>query len=163
MIKIHKLFNSPHGTVESIELLFQPDSLPDYDLLEPVAFSGQLMRMEDGIVFSLKTLSTTLASLCVSCGKPLKLKITSEGSDWFFHQDKPLNPDPADDGFMIDSKHYTIDLLEPVRQEILLNTPDFPRCKKSCRQIEIPDAVEEKGVKAFQNLTDLVNSAKVQK
>ncbi len=157
MIDINKLYRGPNGGCEILDFGLQAEDFEgsnEIDLLSQVELKISLIRVDDGIVMNIISLSANVGSFCVKCGDSLKLKINVNEGEWLFYESPPKHYDFANEMLMIDLDRYEINPKEPIRQEILLNTPFYPRCDKDCAYFD--EATQ--GVKALADLKKLWES-----
>lgn len=153
--KIDQLIYRPLYTKADFDLDFEADDFPGIHLVGNGHASGYLMKVEDGIMLVLEALEAKQELNCVKCGKKLKKDIVFHGpSEWTFYEEIKGTPLLYDD-LKIDMKKLEIDLSEPVRQEIVLNTDQNPKCAKNCAKFE---DVKDEGVKALAGLKDLMKN-----
>lgn len=155
MIKISKLAHSPNGTQEPFELSYTASDFEGLDLKGDIKASGQLLRVEEGIMMIIEALKATRNTLCARCGKKLTVPIEFTKTEWLFYEEKPLNYDDENEFLYIDKHHWEIEPYEPIRQELLLHAEDIVRCPKVCARFE--DASVEEGSKALSALKDLLS------
>ncbi len=152
MINITKLLSAPTGAREPFELDLHESQFPELKLKGNVRSQGELLRLEEGILLMLQKLEATEGAACVRCGKPMDISIElKQPSEWLFYEQKPLSYDDENEHLMIELERLQIDPLEPIRQELILNSPSNPHCKKTCVNFEEPG----KGVQALKGLKDL--------
>ena len=137
-LKINELFKSPNATREPFEIN---------------GASGELIRVEEGIMVIFDEIQTVQEAECVRCGKKLKIDLNFQPGEWLYYEKKPRIYDDASELLRIDTANMQIDLSEPVRQEIALNSVENPVCDPPCVKYETD---EEKGVKALEGLKGLM-------
>lgn len=154
MIKVSKLSHSPNGTQEPFELSYSASDFDGLDLKGGVTASGQLLRVEEGIMMIIEELKATQNTLCARCGKKLTVPIEFSKAEWLFYEEKPLIYDDENEFLYVDKHHWEIQPFEPIRQELVLHSEDIVRCEKACARFE--DASIEEGSKALSVLKDLL-------
>jgi hypothetical protein len=79
-------------------------------------------------------------------------------SEWLFYEKKPRNFDDPNELVLLDMKYFTLDPTDVLRQEIVLNMSDVPRCPKACGSF-MDASVQEapKGTKGLAQLKDLMS------
>jgi uncharacterized protein len=131
LLKEQSGFTKEHDLHEDISEL-DPEIAPLSALTGPV----QLIRTSDG-VFALGTLRTNLELNCSRCldafSFPLKFRIEEEfrpSIDIATGASLPLGEDD-DPATRIDA-HHILDLVDVIRQDILLAMPPRPICRSNC-------------------------------
>ncbi len=153
--KIDQLIYRPLYTKENLDFNFEADDFPGLFLIGDGHASGYLMKVEEGIMFVLESLEAKQELICVKCGKKLKRELNFNGpTEWLFNEEIKGQPLLYED-LKIDLKKFEIDIFEPVRQEIVLNTDQNPHCEKNCAKFE---EAKDEGVKALAGLKDLMKN-----
>ena len=153
--KIDQLIYCPLYTKADFDLDFDADDFAGLSLIGKGHTSGYLMKVEEGIMLVLETFEAEQELHCVKCGKKLKRELNFKGpTEWLFNEEIKGTPLLYDD-LKIDMKKLEIDVSEPVRQEILLNTDQNLKCAKNCVKFE---ESKDEGVKALAGLKDLMKN-----
>ncbi len=152
MINATHIFNSSQGTQERVTLELAPKNFPDSPLKGDVIAELHLLRIDKGIALTLTHLETTLDEICVRCGKKMEIPLKTEGGEWIYYQyERDHLEDPEDT--LVLGEDYTLDPIEPLRQEIILHTPTHPRHAKLCQKY---DDSEDRSIKSLAGLKDIV-------
>lgn len=154
MIKISQIYNAVKGTQQEFEVVLNATDFPDLPFTGKITATGNIMRVEEGVMMLLNELEATQKMPCALCAKELSRKIKFTPSEWLFYQVKPLREDDQNELLTLDRTRMEIDPTEPIRQELILNIDSAPRCAKKCKKFEeIPE-----GIKALSSLKDLIKS-----
>jgi uncharacterized protein len=120
------------GPLETVAQVAQDDpSLADLgiELVEPVRVSGRIMASGPGSYYWEGRLRTRVGGQCRRCleravvalDQPVRLLFTEDqGAD-----------DPA--AVVIPPHAGVLDLMDSVREELILAAPEFPLCREDCR------------------------------
>ena len=121
------------------ELKFAPSEidleLDDVTVNGETTFNGNAVRKGDEVVVS-GNIATSVESICVRCLEKVDSQIAIEFADRFVEsaEDAPtelsLDADDLDVGYVYDGK---IDLMEVVREHIILALPEQVFCSKNCQ------------------------------
>lgn len=155
-VKISKLYYAVDGSTEPFELTFAAEDFEGLRLTGPVVASGELMRVEEGVMLLLQQLQATQTDHCAFCNKLIKEAVNFEPSEWLFYETKPQEDDGADELLFLDKKQMEIDPFEPVRQELMLNRNPVLHCAKPCVKFKEPSAPEP--VKPLAGLKKLLKN-----
>lgn len=139
LIKISKLYYAVDGSQEPFEAEFAAQDFEDLPLTGSVTVRGHFLRVEEGIMLIMEELKATQAAVCSFCTKALKVPVSFEPSEWLFYEEKPLEDDASNELLFIDKHQMEINVVEPIRQELILNLDPAPRCKKPCKSFAAPD------------------------
>ncbi len=154
MIKVSKIAHSPNGTQESFECSYEAKDLEGFSK-DPILVKGHLLRVEEGLLLRIEELKAKQEAFCSRCGKKLNLSVPFSGSEWLFYTNKPLEYDDENELLFVDRQHWELDPSEAIRQELILNQIEVPRCAKEC--VKFPEAKEEaKTVRALSNLKEMI-------
>ena len=93
------------------------------------------MRIEEGVNARLTDVEMLIGGRCDKCLKKIDNKVHIDEMERQFFLHKPSYIEDTNDTFFIDEKTFTIDLTEPLRQEIILHFPLVQVCSKSCKGI----------------------------
>jgi uncharacterized protein len=135
-INVAQLLMAPQGTVRRYPF---DEPLSGIDSSgEPRQVRGEvsLLRTGHGILADVK-FETSLPVECARCLEDTRVRLSGEFHEEFVptvdvRTGAPLPPDPDSEAFPIDANHI-LDLDEPLRQYILMNTPLQPLCREDCR------------------------------
>lgn len=150
MINVQKLLKSANATQEPFEDDFKFADLP---VKGTVKTAGSLMKVKDGVAVLFEEIKATQKGTCVRCGKALSIPLKIEAGQWIFYDKRPEVDDDANEFLRINMENKSIDLKEPLRQEILLHLHEFPACDPICKDFVATDV--DVGVKALAGLKDL--------
>jgi len=134
VFRIAKLWGSPEGTIEKHEidlpLTFDPK---DIDTVSNFEADIMLIKLKSEISAVLSNAEVTVKFSCNRCLKPFKEKIYIESAEREYFSEEPSKYDDITDYYFIDTKAFTIDLTNMIREEIILHFPFIQVCSKSCR------------------------------
>lgn len=134
ILKVAKLWGSPEGTVEKHEidqrLVFDPKEV---DATSNFAADVMLIKLKDEITALVSNADVKVNFLCSRCLKPFKLNIHIDAAERSYLSKKPSKLDDLADFYFIDTKAFTVDLTDMIRQEIILHFPFNLVCSNSCR------------------------------
>ncbi|MCC7196867.1 DUF177 domain-containing protein [Candidatus Peregrinibacteria bacterium] len=134
ILRVAKLWGSPEGTVEKHEidqrLVFDPKEV---DAASNFQADVMLIKLKDEITVLISNANIKVNFLCSRCLKPFKKEITIDAAEREFLSKKPSKLDDLADFYFIDTKAFTIDLADMIRQEIILHFPFNLVCSNSCR------------------------------
>lgn len=117
-----------------------------YSFEGPVKFEGvetksdikgkvEMMRIDEGFNISVKNVEIKVELNCEKCLKPITKTVKLDFFEKQFLLNEPKKPEDPNDLYLVDKKHMTVDLLEPLRQEIILHFPAVQVCSESCKGI----------------------------
>lgn len=156
-IKIGKFYHADNGSREHHELSFEASEFPDSKLKGKVTAKLTLLRVEEGIMLLIDELNATEVAPCSHCAKILNLPLHAGNSEWLYYEEKPEEEDLDFEALFFDKHKMTMDVYEPIRQELILNENLLPRCKKNCvPAIEIGEPETEEVLKPLSILKDLI-------
>lgn len=153
-IKIGKFYHARNGARETHALTYSGQEFSDVSLAGDVEVSVDLIRVEEGIMLLVKELKAVQKTLCIQCGKTLEIPYETESSEWLYYENKPLSYDDENEFLFFNKQEMELDPTEAVRQELILNAQDLPRCAKACKKFK---ETPEEGVKALSGLKDLLS------
>lgn len=156
MLKIGTLHKAPNGATDPFDLEFEEGffKIPEYKGL--VRVTGELLKVEEGIMMLLSDLSANQEGPCARCGKPLKRKLNFIPTEWLFYLEDPSNEDDKNEWLRVDMHRFEIDASEPVRQELLLNLESTLRCAKPCKDYAPAEKPTQQRIKALAGLKDFL-------
>ena len=158
MIDVRFLLQEADGAQEEVDFVLPAETFPELPLKSEVQIKGRLLRVQEGISFLLDEVSTSYEADCVVCQKKLTLSLASVPTEWLFYEKKPRNFDDPNELVLLDMKYFTLDPTEVLRQEIVLNMPEAPRCAQACGSFQDAEVQEApKGVKGLAGLKDLMS------
>lgn len=134
IFKISKLWTSPEGTVERIQIDvktgFDPNEIPAASNLE-----GELVfaKLKEEISVMVPEVYIKVRFTCTKCLKEFIGEVTVKGVEHNFLTKEPKKYEDLHDTFLIDMKDLTVDLNEMLRQEIILHLPLIPVCSTGCK------------------------------
>jgi uncharacterized protein len=134
IFKISRLWTSPEGTIERVEIDaetgFDPKEIPAASHLE-----GELMfaKLKEEISVMAPELRIKIHFICNKCLKKFIGQVTVLDAERRFLAKKPKKFEDLQDTFLIDMKDLTVDLNEMLRQEIILHFPLVPVCSIRCK------------------------------
>ena len=152
IIKVSQIYNATKGTKQDFDLEFKAEDFADLPFKGAIKAEGYIMRVQEGVMMMIEKLDAVQVAECVRCGKTLNRKIDFTPQEWLFYEQKPLLEDDENEHLVMDKTRIEIDPYEPIRQELVLNMDNAPRCAKLCKTFKDP----EPGIKALSGLKDLV-------
>lgn len=134
ILKVARLWGSPEGTVEKHEvdqrLVFDPKEV---DVASNFTATVTLIKLKDEITALISNANVKVNFLCNRCLKPFKSNISIDAAERTYLSKKPSKLDDIADFYFIDTKAFTIDLTDMIRQEIILHFPFNLVHSNSCR------------------------------
>ncbi|MFT7184058.1 MAG: uncharacterized metal-binding protein YceD (DUF177 family), partial [Oceanicoccus sp.] len=118
---------------------------------DPMNLKITLVRVEEGIMLSFDEIAASIKTKCVRCGTDLVLNVKLSGSEWLYFDKRPKDYDDMNEFLTLDMNKMTLNPVSSVRQELMLNMKESPRCKEDCAQFS--EAIE--GRKSLAGLKDL--------
>ena len=131
---VGKLIASGEG-VRDLYSFDIPLDFDDIKIKSSVCGKAELMRIEEGVNARLTDVEMLIGGRCDKCLKKIDNKVNIDQMERQFFLHKPSYIENPNDTFFIDEKTFTIDLTEPLRQEIILHFPLVQVCSKSCKGI----------------------------
>lgn len=131
---VSSLMESGTGAKET----FSFDSPVHYDdFISKSHATGRVEIMRIGEGFNVRVLGAEI-KVEQQCGKCLKkftenIRINSFDREFLFEM--PMKVSDPNDLFIVDTRRQKIDLLEPLRQEIILHFPLIPVCSMGCKGV----------------------------
>lgn len=134
IFEVGKLIASGEGVRElySFEI---PVEFEDVKIASPIRGKAELMRIKEGVNARLFEVEMLVEGKCDKCLKKINNKVIIDDMERQFFLHRPAYIEDPDDTFFIDEKTFTIDVTEPLRQEIILHFPLIQVCSKSCKGI----------------------------
>mgnify|MGYP001247402245 CR=1 FL=1 len=138
-LNVAQLLKSPVGTTREYDLEETPSEIEDQRLVRPIGLHLHLTRINDGIL-GRGDVRTAIETACSRCLDPAEQPIAFHFEETFRptidmvtgHPIKDEDEDPAEPVYVIDANHV-LDLDEPLRQGIVIETPMHPLCRPACR------------------------------
>ncbi len=132
--KIASLLEKSTGTSE-VYSFDEPVEFEEIDTKSNVSGKIEIMRIEEGVNAAVRDTEVKIQFKCEKC---LKLFITTLKIKFFEKQfllRRPHIVEDENDFYLIDKNQMTINLLEPLRQEIILHFPINQVCSLHCKGI----------------------------
>ena len=118
-------------------------TIENFSFDEPMKFDGiktksnvrgklEIMKIDEGVNAKFEDVEVKVEFECEKCLKGFTEKISVEAEERQFLSEAPEKTEDPNDLFIIDMKHYQIDLTEPLRQEIILHFPSIRVCSSGC-------------------------------
>ena len=147
-----------------IEFNFKIDSLEDLNLKEPVEVTGTVYRVEDFYVVQ-GNYKTILDLQCVKCLKTITQNLEGNFDGKFLNPksyEKYLSSleeeEEMEDEIVGEASNGEIDILELVREYIILDLPLYPSCDPICEDTSVIDRYSDDGVDPrWQQLLQIKN------
>lgn len=105
----------------------------DLKTTSDISGRASVMRIEGGINATITDFETEVELTCEKCLAPFSEKIIVPSMERQFYFRTPFDIEDVNDIFLVDNKNLTIDLTEPLRQEIILHFPLIPVCSTGCK------------------------------
>lgn len=154
IFNVGKLIASGEG-VRDLYSFDIPIDFEDVKIKSSIRGKAELMRIKEGVNARLTDVEMLVEGRCDKCLKKINNKVLIDemerqfflrstkrsevpNKQEVFAQAKTQRPsyiEDPNDTFFIDEKTFTIDLTEPLRQEIILHFPLIQVCSKSCKGI----------------------------
>lgn len=132
IFEISHLIDKPTGAQISYNFT-SPAHFENIDATSDIKGNIEIMRIDDGVNVLFKNIDIAVLLICEKCLKPFKTKIKIDSAERQFYFKKPNFIDDVFDLFLINNKNLTIDITEPIRQELLLHFPIIKVCSKGCK------------------------------
>jgi uncharacterized metal-binding protein YceD (DUF177 family) len=132
--EVGKLLSQPVGTREKFTLS-GPTDFEGITLKSDLKAKCELMHIDEGIAVQLDNITVDVGIECEKCLEIFTTNIIIDSAQRKMLLKEPQEIEDPEDIFLIDQKNRTIDLLEPLRQEIILHFPAIPVCSTSCKGI----------------------------
>ncbi|TAK89501.1 hypothetical protein EPO04_00065 [Patescibacteria group bacterium] len=135
-IDVNDILRQGEGSITDFKVDNESPELADVKLAQPLAGSLRIMGTRDGVL-AIGDLQTAVELECGRC-----LRTFTHSLELPIRAEFARNPD--EDSFPIDSKG-TIDLDEPVRQELILQLPIQQLCKDDCESLQLKETKDSNG------------------
>ncbi len=112
-----------------------PVNLKDITVDSNLTFNLELMNIKESINVKITNIHVSILLQCEKCLKVFKLNIKIPFIERQFLTEIPDKIEDPEDLFLIDKKHWEIDLNNLIRQEIILHFPLISVCSNSCKGI----------------------------
>lgn len=131
---ISPLAQAPAGTKE-VYSFDVPIKMEDIAAKSNLKGQVEIMRIEKGLNVMLKNLEIEVSFTCMRCLKNFTQPIRIKSAERHFHFDHPKHVEDPEDLFLVNKKNLTVDVSQPLRQEIILHFPSVPVCSMHCKGI----------------------------
>jgi uncharacterized protein len=128
-LDVKSLVNAPVGDTESLSIELFKEQIDEEVLAERIRGNVILTKLEDEILARF-TGNAKLDVSCDRCAGDMSLEIPFK-----FSQEYVLDKDTEDEDKLIVSNRFEIELIEPLRQELLAAIPVKKLCKDDCAGI----------------------------
>ncbi len=163
-LKVKELFFADVGTAENYEDRFNADLFSEFELTAPIQFKAKFVRVKEGIAMNIDSIQTKMKVICVRCQKSISWPLKIEGDEEWFYWEKGHEPEKSEEEIMfVEMRNWSVNLREPIREEILLALPIAPRCVKKCIEFKEAEEPETKplGEKLRNSLANPRRSSKI--
>jgi len=136
LFNVSRLSNADEGTTDKYDLDLEVD-FGDEDIKPKSNLTGSLQIIKLGKEFNVqvKDLEIDLEKRCDKCLKTFTQKIEIPLISVEFLIEPMRNIELTEDVFYVDTKSWTIDVKEWIRQEIILHFPLISVCSIRCKGI----------------------------
>lgn len=128
-LDVKSLVNAPVGQSESLTIELFKEQIDEDIQAERIRGNLVLTRLEDEILGRFDG-SAKIQASCDRCAGEMELEIPFK-----FAQQYSLNREPEDEDQLTVSNHHEIDIIEPLRQELLAAIPVKKLCQPDCAGI----------------------------
>lgn len=128
---VSSLLKQGTGTRELYSFV-APLKFDDVKIASDIKGKVEIMKIDDGINAKMEDVRLMMDFRCDRCLKSFKQEVLINRAERQYLFEAPRKLVDPNDLFLIDMKNETIDLKEPLRQEIILHFPLIPVCSKSC-------------------------------
>lgn len=131
-----------------------------------------LERVNNGMLSKFK-MEAMVELECQRCINPFKTLLNIEENTYLFYLKPPKNTDDKEKNYCIEIDDRTINIEEPLRQEIILAVPYYPLCKDTCEglcnkcrkdvntgECKCKKESKEEPFKALKGLSEIYKKAK---
>ena len=133
-LSVLKLLGLPVGSSEGYSL-DGPVEVEGLIVKSELKGKCELMHIHEGVNVQFSNITISLAFNCEKCLEQFSTEISIDTASRQILLEAPADTDDRNDIFLINSNDQTIDLIEPLRQEIILHFPSIPVCSTSCKGI----------------------------
>jgi len=135
---VKSLLGKGEGATDEYSLDMISD-FEDKDIIPKGRLKGKvfIMKLEQGFNVEIKNIEISLEMTCNKCLKKYKQKVEIPSENWMFLLKKSKEDEKEGDFFYVDTKTWTVDITEFLRQEIILHFPLIPVCSTHCKGITI--------------------------
>jgi len=131
---IAPLLDKPTGTSESYT--FEgPAKFEEIATKSNITGKIEVMRIQEGLNIVVKDTEISIQFECEKCLKSFTTPIKIDFFEKQFYLNRPKKIQDPFNLFLVDKKHLTIDITEPLRQEIILHFPTNQVCSTHCKGI----------------------------
>lgn len=131
---VSSLLKQGTGTRELYSFI-APLRFDDVKTASDIKGKVEIMKIDDGVNVKMEDVELEVPFRCEKCLKNFKQTVHVERAERQYLFEAPHKSVDPNDLFLIDMKNETIDLKEPLRQEIILHLPLIPVCSRSCKGI----------------------------
>ena len=128
-LDVKSLVNAPVGQSESLTIELFKEQIDEEILADRIRGNLTLTRLEEEILGKFDGSAKLMAS-CDRCAGEMELDIPFK-----FAQEYTLNREPEEEDQLAVSNHYEIDIIEPLKQELLAAIPVKKLCREDCAGI----------------------------
>lgn len=128
-LEVKNLVFAPVGEKESFNIELFNEKIDEDTIAERIRGSLKLTRLEEQILAQFEGTSRVKV-VCDRCLVDFCLDIPVKASQEYF-----LDRPKADEGQLVVSSHFEIEVLDPLKQEILATLPVKKLCKEDCKGI----------------------------
>lgn len=126
-LEIKNLAYSEVGKKETFEISLLGKDFPDFDYESTFRGDISVTRIDDGLLAQFK-IKTEVKLICDRCqSEYLSDQVLTFSRDYFLGR-----VEEGSDSLPV-SKEFTIDIIEPIREEVLLSLPFKKICKDVCK------------------------------
>lgn len=128
---VSSLLKQGTGTRELYSFV-APLKFDDVKIASDIKGKVEIMKIDDGVNAKMEDVELKVPLRCEKCLKNFNQTVHVGRAERQYLFEAPRYATDPNDLFLINMKNETIDLKEPLRQEIILHFPLIPVCSKSC-------------------------------
>jgi uncharacterized protein len=129
---VSKLIDQSTGTRD--EYSFEgPVKFAEMTLKAPIQGKVEIMRIDEGVNVRVTNLETKAQFTCDRCLESYTQPILVKSAERIFYEKTPSKIEDINDLYLMDKKHWKIDISEMLRQEIMLHFPANLVCSSGCK------------------------------
>ena len=133
IIKISSLLRDDSETKQAFKINQKPDFKDlGFEIKDNLKGEIELKKIGKDIYANIN-LNTKASFECQCCLKIFSKKLEITNKKYLFYFKKPHNLKKDEEYYLINMNNMTINLFQPIRQEIILATPYKPVCKENCK------------------------------
>jgi len=96
-----------------------------------------IMKLEEGFNVQVKDIKMDVEMKCGKCAEQYTQTTEIRSAEWLYLNKPSKQMELQKDIFYVDTKKWTVDITEFLRQEIILHFPLIPVCSTRCKGINL--------------------------